>query len=211
MPPARSASKAPKGSSAPKGPVGPISAEMIRPPFQFDRSNPRWRRLLHEVPESILFQLFEETRGVSYGEFRRHPHLRELSELAGVPPRYLYDALRSAGVPHQYELLDESAVEVGVISNTTGRGIDLAKLSSGEKQIISLFSKLYLEKRESLALLFDGPELSLSIEWQRMLLPDIMASGNCDFLLATIHSPFIFENEFDCHARDLREFTSRLI
>jgi predicted ATP-binding protein involved in virulence len=122
-----------------------------------------------------------------------------IKAFAEVCNRYLVD---------KHVVYNESNVEIGVFSKRNDRPIELAKLSSGEKQIISLFSKLYLELREPLALLFDEPELSLSIEWQRMLLPDIMATGNCRFLLATTHSPFIFENQFDQFARDLRTFTT---
>lgn len=84
------------------------------------------------------------------------------------------------------------------------RTIELTQLSSGEKQIISLFSKLYLESEEKSIVIIDEPELSLSIRWQQMLLPDIMRSNNCSFLLTVTHSPFIFENEFDMDAREMR-------
>jgi predicted ATPase len=96
-----------------------------------------------------------------------------------------------------------------VIQKWNKKPIDFAKLSSGEKQIISLFSRLHLEPGKPLALLFDEPELSLSIEWQRMLIPDIVASGRCKFLLATTHSPFVFENAFDANAYDLSKFITR--
>lgn len=82
--------------------------------------------------------------------------------------------------------------------------VKLTQLSSGEKQIVSLFSKLYLESDEKSIVIIDEPELSLSIKWQQMLLPDIMRSQNCKFLLTVTHSPFIFENEFDMDAREIR-------
>ena len=76
-------------------------------------------------------------------------------------------------------------------------------LSSGEKQIVSLFSRLYLEHEKNCILLIDEPELSISMRWQKMLLPDIIRSKNCSLLLAVTHSPFIFENEFDNDAQDM--------
>jgi predicted ATP-dependent endonuclease of OLD family len=77
--------------------------------------------------------------------------------------------------------------------------IQLNKLSSGEKQIVSLFSKIFLEETERYIVLFDEPELSLSIFWQQLLLPDIVKSNKCDLLIAVTHSPFIYENDlFDC-------------
>lgn len=84
--------------------------------------------------------------------------------------------------------------------------IQLTQLSSGEKQIVSLFSKLYLESNERSIVIIDEPELSLSLQWQKMLLPDIMRAENCDLLITVTHSPFIFENEFDFDAKEIRQF-----
>ncbi|NEP61473.1 MAG: AAA family ATPase [Symploca sp. SIO2G7] len=101
---------------------------------------------------------------------------------------------------------DEANVEISILQTRDNSPIDLKNLSSGEKQIISLFSKIYLESSEDFILFFDEPELSLSIEWQRMLLPDILKSGKCKLLLAATHSPFIFDNELDFNAHDLDTF-----
>ncbi|MGT3292290.1 AAA family ATPase [Yersinia enterocolitica] len=80
-------------------------------------------------------------------------------------------------------------------------------LSSGEKQIISLFAMLYLKNDTNLAIFFDEPELSLSMEWQKTLLPDIVNSGKCNFLFCTTHSPFIFDNELIANTTDLSFYT----
>jgi predicted ATPase len=88
--------------------------------------------------------------------------------------------------------------------------VDIESLSSGEKQIISLFALLYLQKETELAIFFDEPELSLSIEWQKTLLPDIVNSGKCKFLFSTTHSPFIFENELEGSTVDLAEYIEEL-
>jgi predicted ATPase len=104
---------------------------------------------------------------------------------------------------------DESAIEIYIKSTRTNEKIDLKHLSSGEKQIISIFSKVYLAKQdERFTILFDEPELSLSMPWQKQLLPDIMASNKCDFLLAVTHSPFIFDNELDQYAVGINEYIS---
>lgn len=86
----------------------------------------------------------------------------------------------------------------------------LGKLSSGEKQIVSLFSKLYLaSKDQKFIVLFDEPELSLSIDWQELLLPDIIESGKCDTLITVTHSPFIYDNNLKNSARGLSEFINK--
>ena len=101
---------------------------------------------------------------------------------------------------------DEANVEISIIQTRNNNPIDIKNLSSGEKQIISLFSRIYLESSEDFLLLFDEPELSLSIEWQKLLLPHILKSGKCKLLLAATHSPFIFDNELDLNANDLDTF-----
>lgn len=99
------------------------------------------------------------------------------------------------------ELKLDVKLDVYGVEDTT---IELSKLSSGEKQIVSLFSQLYLENDKDSILIIDEPELSISMKWQRMLLPDIMRSDNCKLLLTVTHSPFIFENEFDNYANEMR-------
>lgn len=92
---------------------------------------------------------------------------------------------------------DENDVDIKINNINTGNSVELENLSSGEKQLISLFSMLYLDKADNYIVIFDEPELSLSIEWQESLLPDMINSGKCSFLIAATHSPFIFDNELD--------------
>jgi len=86
------------------------------------------------------------------------------------------------------------------------RAIPLKALSSGEKQIVSLFSTLLLSSSADYFLIIDEPELSLSVPWQRRLLPDVLATGRVRGLLAATHSPFIFENELDPFTHSIGEF-----
>lgn len=76
-------------------------------------------------------------------------------------------------------------------------------LSSGEKQVASLFTHLFLSKNTDQAVIIDEPELSLSVQWQKTLLPDIANSQNCKLLIAVTHSPFIYANELDAYTVDL--------
>ena len=87
--------------------------------------------------------------------------------------------------------------------------VQLNQLSSGEKQIVSIFSQIYLELDKKYVVLFDEPELSLSIYWQENLLPDIIASGNCKFLMAVTHSPFIFGDKLKQYTIGMHEFIKR--
>ena len=86
-----------------------------------------------------------------------------------------------------------------------GGEVDLKDLSSGEKQIISLLSHLYLGQEERYMVIIDEPELSLSVEWQSSLLPDILNTQKCSFIAAVTHSPFVFDNELEDYAVDIED------
>lgn len=85
--------------------------------------------------------------------------------------------------------------------------LKLRMLSSGEKQIVSLFSHIYLSENRRFFVIIDEPELSLSVIWQRRFLPDILATERCEGLVAVTHSPFIWQNELEQDVRSLSELT----
>ncbi|MCP4345940.1 MAG: ATP-binding protein [Desulfobacterales bacterium] len=88
-----------------------------------------------------------------------------------------------------------------------GKPLDsLDRLSSGEKQIISLFARLYFEFERPCFFIIDEPENSMSIEWQRKLLPDILKTLRCHCIVAATHSPFIFDNSLAMYAVALDEY-----
>lgn len=126
---------------------------------------------------------------------------KSIQEFTEVCNRYLTDKKLE---------YDESSVSVRIVRRKNGHDVDIETLSSGEKQIISLFCSLYLKRGDNFAIFFDEPELSLSIEWQKTLLPDVLRSGKCSFLFATTHSPFIFENELGSYAVDLGNYIREL-
>ncbi|MCB0699118.1 MAG: ATP-binding protein [Chitinophagaceae bacterium] len=103
---------------------------------------------------------------------------------------------------------NESKVAISIHDEFSDKEILLKNLSSGEKQIISIFAKIILDSSKNVIVLFDEPELSLSLQWQTKLLPDIIRTGKCDYLLAVTHSPFVFENELDNYASDMINFIS---
>lgn len=105
---------------------------------------------------------------------------------------------------------NESKVTIDIVRRKNGRSVDIETLSSGEKQIISLFARLYLKREDDLAIFYDEPELSLSLEWQKTLLPDIIKSNKCAFMFTTTHSPFIFENELVSNTVDLASYIREL-
>ncbi|TRV05748.1 MAG: hypothetical protein EWV73_00005 [Microcystis wesenbergii Mw_QC_B_20070930_S4D] len=91
---------------------------------------------------------------------------------------------------------DPATLKVVVKNEWANATVPLDELSSGEKQIVSLMAKLYLYPGNKI-LLIDEPELSLSIDWQKRVLMDVMKAGEVTQLLAITHSPFIFDNDLD--------------
>jgi predicted ATPase len=105
--------------------------------------------------------------------------------------------------------LNRSNLKVHVESVPSQRKISLDALSSGEKQMISLFAKLFLYPKQKIVLI-DEPELSLSIDWQRQILVDVLNAPLCRQVIAITHSPFVFDNALEPFARSLRLSVSQL-
>jgi energy-coupling factor transporter ATP-binding protein EcfA2 len=114
----------------------------------------------------------------------------------------LTDRPHRTGLDGKALKLDKRNLRVNVESLSTKRRIPLDSLSSGEKQMISLFARLYLYSGKKIVLI-DEPELSLSIGWQTKILPDVLRAPSCDQVIAITHSPFVFDNELEPFARAL--------
>ena len=78
----------------------------------------------------------------------------------------------------------------GVYLGDENEAIESDKLSAGEQQMLSFLC--YNTFSENAAIFIDEPELSLHVDWQRLLLPTLLEqeTGN-QFFVAT-HSPFIY-------------------
>lgn len=101
-------------------------------------------------------------------------------------------------------IFDKLTVSTRVENRFTGNSLPLNALSSGEKQIVSVFARLYLSGSNRFIVLIDEPELSLSMDWQKRFLPDILKSPSCAQMVAITHSPFVFDNELDPYAGPLK-------
>lgn len=99
-------------------------------------------------------------------------------------------------------ILDKSDYSVHVENAISGKVMSIDYLSSGEKQMISLFAKIYLYPNDKIVLI-DEPELSLSLDWQRRILVDVLLAPQCKQVIAITHSPFVFDNALDAFAGPL--------
>ncbi|WP_312196421.1 AAA family ATPase [Epilithonimonas vandammei] len=102
-------------------------------------------------------------------------------------------------------LFEDKFLKLEEKDKSNSNSIELKDLSSGEKQIISLFTHLVLSQKNYF-IIIDEPELSLSVPWQERFLNDILNLGKCSGLLAVTHSPFIFQNNLRYITHSLEEF-----
>ncbi len=78
----------------------------------------------------------------------------------------------------------------GAILEATKGAIASDKLSAGEKQMLSFLC--YNAFSENAAIFIDEPELSLHVDWQRLLLPTLLEQGTGNQFFIATHSPFIY-------------------
>jgi predicted ATP-dependent endonuclease of OLD family len=78
-----------------------------------------------------------------------------------------------------------------VVMSSGGEPIPVRSLSSGEKQLLIFLGETLLQEQETYIFLADEPELSLHVEWQEELVPNLLkVNPNAQVLFAT-HSPDI--------------------
>ena len=87
----------------------------------------------------------------------------------------------------QYKSLDISSK---ITFGETKEAFSSDKLSSGEKQMLSFLC--YNAFSENTPIFIDEPELSLHVDWQRLLLPTLLEQGTGNQFFIATHSPFIY-------------------
>lgn len=166
---------------------------------------------ISEADKCTILKQIEEDKNLSQQNAYLRYFLDQLLSVYKTQQRYDTAIKQFADTCNQYFtdkefVYNESNVTLNIYRKHGKEPIELKQLSSGEKQIVSIFSQLYLEPQKKFIILFDEPELSLSIYWQEKLLPDMVLSGRCEFLLAVTHSPFIFNNELKQFTKGINEY-----
>ncbi|WKV82669.1 ATP-binding protein [Pseudomonas sp. B24_DOA] len=77
-------------------------------------------------------------------------------------------AFETNSKPEKKVVFDKLALSVDVRIPYSPDPLSLNDLSSGEKQIVSIFARLHLSRGNRYIVLIDEPELSLSLAWQRL-------------------------------------------
>jgi predicted ATPase len=148
-------------------------------------------------PETVK-DFFSNTLQIYHKEQKKQNAIKAFIKVCN---RYLFDKLF---------FYNDKQVEIDIVLTKNDRPITLEKLSSGEKKIVSIFSKLYLGSSQKNIVIFDEPELSISMEWQKMLLHDVLESPQCHGVIAATHSPFIFDNDLNVYTVALNEYIEEI-
>ena len=155
-----------------------------------EMQNNRDKNKVPETPQDASAVL-DAIEKVNEERERLSKPLSVLSELSRKILRY--NAIRVTGRVAHGETTDGITLDEGRDGITVGEAKDAIssdKLSAGEKQMLSFLC--YNAFSDKTSIFIDEPELSLHIDWQRLLLPTLLdqSTGN-QFFIAT-HSPFIF-------------------
>jgi energy-coupling factor transporter ATP-binding protein EcfA2 len=121
-------------------------------------------------------------------------HQNNIKKLTVIKDKFL-NAVNIFYKQTEKELKISNNGEAEIIIKGKNRKIDY--LSSGERQILILFSHLYLNKNlpKSGVFIIDEPELSLHLLWQQSFVDAIIqAKPDLQIILAT-HSPAIIQNK----------------
>jgi energy-coupling factor transporter ATP-binding protein EcfA2 len=99
------------------------------------------------------------------------------------------------------ELLKHKGIRIKDVTTfgDVSSAIEAGYLSAGEKQMLS-FLCYNAFKRKS-AIFIDEPEISLHVDWQRILFPKLLEQGSENQFVIATHSPFIYSKYAD---RELR-------
>ena len=156
---------------------------------------------------------------VSSGEFKKTPFVGYyLGELYNVYKKESYidqslsDFCESCNkfLIGKYLLYNESNLTLNLFikrKEQEDKAVSLDVLSSGEKQIVSILAYFYLNHK-NIFMIIDEPEISISIYWQKLLLPELLKAHSCKYLIAATHSPFIYSNDLESCAIGPREYVS---
>lgn len=144
-------------------------------------------------------------------EFNKQQFVRA-NEIAEIVDKYANSLKEKYQQIREYEskineFLCDSGKEIkvssdGIIVRIKGDDsidIDIDKLSSGEKQLISILTQIWFNEKiaESNVFIIDEPELSLHLFWQEKFVDALLsAKPNIQLILAT-HSPSIINGRDD--------------
>lgn len=116
------------------------------------------------------------------------PYFKTITELQKICNNLYFPTLK----------WDEAASDVQfLLLEYNKRVIMPGVLSSGEKQLLLLLLNTFLQKRQEHIVFWDEPEISLHVDWQKVLIATMQQiNPNMQLFIAT-HSPFVLFNGWE--------------
>lgn len=103
------------------------------------------------------------------------------------------EIMRPLDVARKYilDILKISGIKIGNLTfGDTVQTISSSLLSAGEKQMLSFLA--YNAFYQDTIFIIDEPELSLHVDWQRILFPTLLKQNSSNQFIVATHSPFIY-------------------
>lgn len=103
------------------------------------------------------------------------------------------EIMRPLDVARKYilDILKISGIKIGNLTfGDTVQTINSSLLSAGEKQMLSFLA--YNAFYQDTIFIIDEPELSLHVDWQRILFPTLLRQNSSNQFIVATHSPFIY-------------------
>ena len=147
-----------------------------------------------QIPQDANPVLENIQRSVEQATQKREILLKPFSVLANLTQEIL--KYQQIGVAEQFasrertEGITLGKGTEGITLGVTNEAIASEKLSAGEKQMLSFLC--YNAFSDNTTIFIDEPELSLHVDWQRLLLPTLLDQGTGNQFFIATHSPFIY-------------------
>jgi predicted ATPase len=171
-----------------------LSVHRAKNQDEFDMGRERNRNYVDERLDELMkkltvYQLQLESEASKIAEENE-----ERKQSIFSPINIYLDYLKKFMPNKEFKLDKESSGELEVRlkdKKNNAIKIPLFSLSSGEKQLVILFTETLLQRNEPFLFIADEPELSLHIEWQRQIIETLRGlNSNAQIIIAT-HSPEI--------------------
>lgn len=157
----------------------------------------------------------DETTAVVFSRDTDRPYLKKRFESTNHSPskaKAFVEAVNTIIEPKQRELIyNKNAKEKSEVflikDHYFNRTFKADEWTAGEQYLAKLFYIPFFNYRwaDKFIYLLDMPESYLSVSCQELILPTLLEKLPISFLVATTHSPFIFDNYLDEHAYTLDE------
>jgi len=168
------------------------------------------RKKLGELLEDVkINQDLSEEQRVPAHFLTRLVEIHKIQQEKERPIRNLVDLVNQY-LSNKELKFNPSQFKLAIKRKSKDMELPIPGLSSGEKQIISLFSHMFLSDYSQYFVIIDEPELSISVPWQRRFLQDLKDTEKCSGLIAVTHSPFVFENSLAEYAHSISEFIEEI-